>query len=102
MRQFPKSALGAILVLLTLAGVCGALTTRSARAATVFSNYTGSNCRCGFGSAFYAEAFSPASDFDFTGAAAFVANTDVEAQSLSLGLYSSIPGTPLWTSGTLT
>jgi PEP-CTERM motif len=96
------SGVGAILVLLTLVGVCNALTMRSARAATVFSNTTGVNCKCGFGSAFYAEEFSPSSDFDFTIAAAFVDNTDIEAQSFSMGLYSSLPGSPLWTSGTLT
>jgi hypothetical protein len=102
MRRSAKNAVGAILVLITLVGVCNALTMGSARAATVFSNYTGSNCKCGFGGAFYAEEFSPASDFDFTGAAAFVVNTDVEAQPLSIGLYSSVPSSPLWTSGTLT
>jgi hypothetical protein len=96
------SGVGAILVLLTLVGVCNALTMRSARAATVFSNYNGLNCKCGFGAAFYAGEFSPPSDFDFTGAAAFVGNTDVEAQSFSMGLFSSVPGSPLWTSGTLT
>jgi hypothetical protein len=101
-RRSQTRAVGAILVLLTLVGVCNALTMRSARAATVFSNTTGVNCKCGFGSAFYAEEFSPSSDFDFTSAAAFVDNTDIEAQSFSMGLYSSLPGSPLWTSGTLT
>ncbi len=95
------SALGAILVLVTLVGLCQALTARSTQAATVFSNYTASNCKCGFGGAFYAEEFSPSSDFDFTSVAAFVENTDVEAQSFSMGLYSSLSGSPLWTSGTL-
>jgi hypothetical protein len=87
---------------LTLVGVCNALTVRPARAVTVFSNYTGSNCKCGFGGAFYAEEFSPSSDFDFISAAAFVENSDIEAQSFSMSLYSSIPGSPLWTSGPLT
>ncbi len=102
MRRSQTSALGAILVLVTLVGFCQALTARSARAATVFSNTTGSNCKCGFGGAFYAEEFSPSSDFDFISAAAFVDNTDIEAQSFSMGLYSSLSGSPLWTSGTLT
>jgi hypothetical protein len=101
-RRSPMNAMGAILVLLTLAGVYDALTMRSARAATVFSNYTGSNCKCGFGTGFYAEEFSPSTSVDFTSAAAFVGNTDVEAESFSMGLYSSLPGSPLWTSGTLT
>jgi hypothetical protein len=101
-RRSRTRAVGAILVLLTLVGLCHALTVHSAGAATVFSNYNGMNCKCGFGDAFYAEEFSPSSDFDFTGAAAFVANTDIEAQSFSMGLYSLVPGSPLWTSGTLT
>jgi hypothetical protein len=101
-RRSQTRAVGAILVLLTLVGLCHALTVHSARAATVFSNYNGVNCKCGFGGAFYAEEFSPSSDFDFTGAAAFVRNTDIEAQSFSMGLYSLVPGSPLWTSGTLT
>jgi hypothetical protein len=101
-RRSRTRAVGAILVLLTLVGLCHALTVHSARAATVFSNYNGMNCKCGFGAAFYAEEFSPSSDVDFTGAAAFVANTDIEAESFSMGLYSSVPGSPMWTSGTLT
>jgi hypothetical protein len=101
-RRSPMNVIGAILVLVTLVGVCNALTMGSARAATVFSNYTGSNCKCGFDGAFFAEEFSPASDFDFTGAAAFVGNSDVLEQSFSIALYAFIPGSPLWTSGTLT
>jgi len=100
-RRSPMNAIGAVLVLLTLVGVCNALAMRPARAATVFSNTTGSNCKCGFGSAFYAEEFSPSGDFDFISAAAFVDNTDIEAQSFTMGLYSSLPGSPLWTSGAL-
>jgi hypothetical protein len=78
-RQSQTRAVGAILVLLTLVGVCNALTVRSARAVTVFDNYIGSNCKCGFGGGFYAEEFSPSSDVDFISAAAFVDNTDVDA-----------------------
>ena len=91
MRRSQTSALGAILVLATLVGLCQALTARSAWAATVFSNYTASNCKCGFGAGFYAEEFSPSSDFDFISAAAFVDNTDIEAQSFSMGLYLVAP-----------
>ena len=83
-------------------GLCQALTARSAWAATGFSNYTASNCKCGFGAGFYAEESSPSSGFDSISAAAFVDNTDIEAQSFSMGLYSSLPGSPLWTSGPLT
>ena len=101
-RRSQTRAVGAILALLTLVGVCNALTVRSARAVTVFDNYTGSNCKCGYGSGFYAEEFSPSSDVDFISAAAFVENSDIEAQSFSMSLYSSIPGSPLWTSGPLT
>jgi len=100
-RRSRTNAIGAILVLLALVSVCSALTMRAARAATVFSNTTGSNCKCGLGGAFYAEEFTPSGDFDFTSAAAFVLNTDIAAQPLSIGLYSSLPGSPLWTSGTL-
>ena len=107
MRQSAKSAVGAILVLLTLAGVCGVLTTRSVRAATalVFDNYNSLNCSCGFGDGFFAEEFSPTSDVNFAGAAPFLQNAFRENAQFSMGLYSStnsgVPGSPLWTSGTL-
>jgi hypothetical protein len=106
MRRSPKSAAGAILFLLTLVSVCSALTTRSARAATVFSNYTGLNCSCGFGGGFFAEAFSPTGDSNFAGAAPYLQYAFREDQSFSMGLYSATnsgaPGSPLWTSGTVT
>ena len=98
MRQSAKSAVGAILVLLTLAGVCGALTTRSVRAATVlvFDNYNSLNCSCGFGDGFFAEEFSPTSDVNFAGAAPFLQNAFRENAQFSMGLYSStnsgVPG----------
>jgi hypothetical protein len=100
-------ALGAALVLLTLVAVCDALATRPARAATVFSNYTGSVCSCGFNFDFYAVGFAPASNFEFTGAAAFVQNQDsTNPETFSMALYSSngagAPGSSLWTSGTRT
>ena len=107
MRQSAKSAAGAILVLLTWVGACSALTARSARAATVsvFDNYNSLNCSCGFGDGFFAEEFSPTSDVDFAGAAPFLQNAFRENAQFSMGLYAStssgVPGSPLWTSGTL-
>jgi PEP-CTERM motif len=106
MKRSPVSAVCAILALLTLVGGFPALAARPAEAATVFSNYTGVNCLCGFGEGFYAEGFTPTIDFDFAGAASFVRNTGDEGpQSFSMALYSSnagLPGSALWTSGTLT
>jgi PEP-CTERM motif len=78
-----------------------------AAANTVFSNYNGVDCRCGFaGASLLAEGFTPSADSDFSGAAAFVANTSPfgGAESLSVALYSSAGGAPsslLWASGTL-
>jgi len=99
-------ALGAALVLLTLVGFCNALAMRPVAAATVFSNYNGLNCSCGYSGGFYAEAFSPSGDFDFTGAAASIQNAFREDHSFSMALYSATalgaPGSPLWTSGNVT
>lgn len=55
---------------------------------------------------FYAVGFAPASDFEFTGAAAFVQNQDsTNPETFSMALYSSngagAPGSSLWTSGPL-
>lgn len=99
-------ALGAALVLLMLVGFCNALAIRPASAATVFSNYNGLDCSCGYSGGFYAEAFSPTGDFDFTGAAASIQNAFREDHSFSMALYSATssgaPGSQLWTSGTVT
>jgi len=105
-RRPPMRALGAALVLVTLVGFCNALAMRRARAATVFSNYNGLDCSCGYSGGFYAEAFSPTGDFDFTGAAASIQNEFPENHSFSMALYSAtasgVPDSPLWTSGTVT
>ena len=93
-------------VFLMLVAVCNALAMRSAKAATVSSNYNGLDCSCGYSGGFYAEAFSPTGDFDFTGAAASIQNAFREDHSFSMALYSAtppgVPGSPLWTSGTVT
>jgi hypothetical protein len=104
-KRFP-SAVVAIVIVFALAGVGNALATRAARAATVFDNYNGLNCSCGFSDGFFAEEFSPGSDFDFTGAAASIQNAFREDHSFSMALYSAtasgVPGSPLWMSGTVT
>jgi PEP-CTERM motif-containing protein len=103
-----QSRTRAVRFILALFALCcaPALLARPAQAATVFSNYNGVNCGCIFGLAFYASGFTPTSDYDFTGAAAFVLNENVSSpQPFSMALYSSTttggPGSALWTSGTL-
>jgi hypothetical protein len=101
------NAVRAILIFLALCGVSPALLTRPAQAATVFSNYTGVQ-DTGIGGLFFASGFTPADNYDFTGAAAFVENLSVppRAESFSMALYSSTsagaPYASLWASGTLT
>jgi len=71
--------------------------------ATIFSNYNGVNCNCGETGGFGASAFTPISNFGFTGAAAFI-NIIRPPRRISLMLYTSSAGLPdveLWTSGSL-
>jgi hypothetical protein len=98
----------AILVLLALSGAPTFLAC-SAQAATVFSNYNGIDCACGALGGFDASGFTPAGNYDFSGAAAFVKNRSPGGgpQPFSMALYSSststgAPSASLWTSGTLT
>jgi hypothetical protein len=105
MKESRISAVRFILVCLALC-CAPALFARSVHAATVFSSYNGVNCNCISALGFYASGFTPADDYDFTGAAAFVLNENVSSpQSFSMALYSSTatgaPGSSLWTSGTL-
>jgi len=105
-NRFPISAIRAIFILALCLGFSGPFAARPAQAATVFSNYTGSVCSCGFNFDFYAVGFAPASDFEFTGAAAFVQSQDsTSPETFSMALYSSngagAPGSSLWTSGPL-
>jgi hypothetical protein len=104
-KRSPMSAVRAILIFLAFGGGLYTLLALSAEAATVFSNYNGVNCGCGGADGFFAEGFIPAGDFDFTGAGAFVQTSSFNPQSFSVALYSTnagAPGSPLWTSGTLT
>ena len=108
MTRHRMHAVGAILVFLALCGVCPTLIARPARAATVFSNYTGVTTDGGFDDpGFLASGFTPADNYNFTGAAVFVRNENCPGQPVpaSMALYSSTsagaPDTSLWTSGTL-
>jgi hypothetical protein len=93
---------------LALCGISSALFAPSAFAATVFSNYTGVTTDGGFGGPeTLASGFTPADNYNFTGAAAFVRNDSPPGQPMpfSMTLYSSTtggaPDASLWTSGTL-
>jgi hypothetical protein len=99
----------AALLGLALGGGLPALLTQPARAAVVFSNVTGSSIGGGAVNSFMAAGFTPDSDYDFAGAAAFVRNNDPfgEAPSFSMALYAAAStggpaSPPLWTSGPLT
>jgi hypothetical protein len=92
----------------TLALVGGLSHVSPAVAATVFSNYNNSDCKCGFGGPeFVAEGFTPNAEFDFIGAGAFVqnGNNSGDTETVSIALYSSTargaPAANLWTSGTV-
>ena len=75
MTRHRTHAVGAILVFLALCGVCPTLIARPAHAATVFSNYTGVTTDGGFDDpGFLASGFTPADNYNFTGAAVFVRN----------------------------
>jgi hypothetical protein len=103
MTRHRMHAVRAILVFLALCGVSPALLTRSAHAATVFSNVTEVK-NLALVSPFLASGFTPAGDYDFTGGAAFVYTSG--SNPFSMALYSSTsggaPDARLWTSGTLT
>lgn len=89
-----------LLSAIAAASICVALT---ARAGTIFSNYTGVNCICG-SAGVNASGFTPKADFDFTGGAAFLLNDTFSLGTAVLGLYTStggLPGTALWTSPTV-
>ena len=108
MTRHRTHAVGAILVFLALCGVCPTLIARPAHAATVFSNYTGVTTDGGFDDpGFLASGFTPADNYNFTGAAVFVRNENCPGQPVpaSMALDSSTsagaPDTSLWTSGTL-
>lgn len=104
------SAIRAVLFLLMLGGGLPALPTQSARAAVVFSNYTGTSIGEGnAGAHYFASGFAPDDSYDFTGAAAYVRNNDPAgaAQPFSMALYAATDAggpasPPLWTSAALT
>jgi hypothetical protein len=95
----------ATLIVFSSVALAALLGGSAAAAATVFSNYTGLNCRCGYATGVYAAGFTPTSDFDFAGAAAFVENSiGSDPETFTMALVSSNGGSPdatLWTSGTL-
>ena len=92
-------------------GGISALLAWPVQAATVFDNYNGVHNFSFFGPpTLVASGFIPTANYNFTGASAFVENLDKNnaAQQFSMALYSSTggsasatPGSPLWTSGTL-
>jgi hypothetical protein len=74
-----------------------------ARADTIFSNYDGYNCGCGNQTPLQGIEFTPSGAYDFTSAAAFIANSG-GAGTIYLALYTAVsgsPGTQLWESGAL-
>ena len=113
MKRSRMRALRAILVLLTLLVGLPALLTRPSQATTtLFDNFTGSVCDCGFvGPGWVASGFMlPFGSLDsFAGAAAFVQQqflSEKTPQPFSMALYSSTSAgapssSPLWTSETL-
>jgi PEP-CTERM motif len=106
-RRSRSSAIQAILVGLALTVGYPALFECSAQAATVFSTYTGAAPPHDLGGGrFLAQGFTSGGDYDFTGAAAFVSNSNESPELFVMALYASTsegaPGSsPLWTSGLL-
>jgi hypothetical protein len=109
MKSLRFALIAAVYASAILSAGPSSLVAPSAEAATVFSNYNGVICNCGeAGPQAYAAGFTSPGEYDVTGAAAFVQNSDFlegAAQPFSLVLYSATaggsPGAALWTSGTV-